>query len=143
MNDQDNCKVRLRASNSQALYYVLRFVCYVWWYNTRRSTYMEHRELMMMPSLAIVIVNYNTRDWLRDCLRSNTASGTRRAPQIWVVDNASRDGSAEMVRAEFPYVHLIATAHNGGYAYANNLALRELGVGGWGLGLSPQLPTPN
>jgi GT2 family glycosyltransferase len=81
---------------------------------------------MMMPSLAIVIVSYNTRDLLRDCLRSIAASGASCAPEIWVVDNASRDGSAAMVHAEFPHVHVIATAHNGGYAYANNLALREI-----------------
>jgi N-acetylglucosaminyl-diphospho-decaprenol L-rhamnosyltransferase len=80
----------------------------------------------MMPSLAIVIVNYNTRDLLRDCLHSIAASAPHCAPEIWVVDNASNDGSAPMVRAEFPHVHLIASAHNGGYAYANNLALREI-----------------
>ncbi|HEY3230685.1 MAG TPA: glycosyltransferase [Roseiflexaceae bacterium] len=79
-----------------------------------------------MPSLAIVIVNYNTRDLLRDCLRSIAAGALRCAPEIWVVDNASSDGSAAMVRAEFPHVGLIASAHNGGYAYANNLALREI-----------------
>jgi GT2 family glycosyltransferase len=74
-----------------------------------------------------------------------------RAPEIWVVDNTSHDGSAEMVRAEFPHVHLIAAAHNGGYAYANNLALRQiLGVGSWELGVgeidrtpNSQLPTPD
>src|SRR6266516_100252 len=80
----------------------------------------------MMPSLAIVIVNYNTRDLLRDCLHSIAASAPYCAPEIWVVDNASNDGSAAIVRAEFPHVHLIASAHNGGYAYANNLALREI-----------------
>jgi N-acetylglucosaminyl-diphospho-decaprenol L-rhamnosyltransferase len=44
---------------------------------------------------------------------------------VWVVDNASPDGSAAMVRDEFPRVRLIESAHNGGFAYANNLALRE------------------
>ena len=77
-----------------------------------------------MPALAIVIVNYNTRDLLRDCLRSIGAP--RRDLDIWVVDNASGDGSAAMLRAEFPHVHLIANTHNRGYAYANNLALREI-----------------
>jgi GT2 family glycosyltransferase len=106
---------------------------------------------MMMPSLAIVIVNYNTRDLLRHCLRSIAAGGTSCAPEIWVVDNASRDGSAEMMRAEFPHAHVITAPHNGGYAYANNLALREIvGDGGWGMGDGaespspiPQLPTPD
>ena len=77
-----------------------------------------------MPDLAVVIVNYNVRDLLRNCLRSVFASrGVSSA--VWVVDNASTDGSAEMVRREFPAVHLIASPVNGGYAYANNLALRQ------------------
>jgi N-acetylglucosaminyl-diphospho-decaprenol L-rhamnosyltransferase len=79
-----------------------------------------------MASLAVVIVSYNTRDLLRDCLHSIGPGSTRTALDIWVVDNASRDSSAEMVRAEFPHVHLIANTHNGGYAYANNLALRAI-----------------
>src|SRR5829696_1723271 len=79
-----------------------------------------------MPSLAIVIVSYNTRNLLRDCLRSIGSGGATCALDIWVVDNASRDGSATMVRAEFPHVHVIDSPRNGGYAYANNLALREI-----------------
>jgi N-acetylglucosaminyl-diphospho-decaprenol L-rhamnosyltransferase len=79
-----------------------------------------------MRSLAIVIVNYNTRDLLRDCLRSLVAGASRSAASVWVVDNRSSDGSVEMVRAEFPHVRLIASEHNGGYAYANNLALRQV-----------------
>lgn len=79
-----------------------------------------------MPSLAIVIVSYNTRDLLRDCLHSIGSGGAACALDIWVVDNASRDGSATMVRAEFPHVHVIDSPRNGGYAYANNLALREV-----------------
>jgi GT2 family glycosyltransferase len=79
-----------------------------------------------MPSLAIVIVSYNVRDILRDCLRSLEGAARRAALDIWVVDNASRDGSAAMVRAEFPRAHVIESDRNGGYAYANNLALREV-----------------
>jgi GT2 family glycosyltransferase len=85
-----------------------------------------------MPSLAIVIVSYNTRDLLRDCLRSIEGSRSGCALETWVVDNASCDGSAAMVRSEFAQVHVIDSPRNGGYAYANNLALRELGVGSWG-----------
>ena len=81
---------------------------------------------MRMPSLAIVIVSYNTRDLLRDCLRSISPGGAACALDIWVVDNASRDGSAAMVRAEFPHIHVVDSPRNGGYAYANNLALREV-----------------
>ncbi len=78
-----------------------------------------------MFDLGIVIVNYNTRDCLRDCLRSLTASRGV-SFTTYVVDNDSPDGSAAMVRGEFPSVHLIPSAINGGYAYANNLGLREI-----------------
>lgn len=79
-----------------------------------------------MPRLAIVIVSYNTRDLLRDCLRSIEPHTSALELDTWVVDNHSRDGSADMVRAEFPHVHVIASQRNGGYAYANNLALRAV-----------------
>jgi hypothetical protein len=78
-----------------------------------------------VSDLGIVIVNYNTRDRLRDCLRSLEASRGVSC-DIFVVDNDSPDGSAAMVRAEFPHVHLIESRINGGYPYANNLALREI-----------------
>ncbi len=81
-----------------------------------------------MTDLAIVIVNYNTRDDLRRCLDSIRQSEGAFSLEVAVVDNASRDGSAEMVRAEHPWVQcLIVSEVNGGYAYANNLALRALG----------------
>ncbi|MDQ2996321.1 MAG: glycosyltransferase family 2 protein [Chloroflexota bacterium] len=96
-----------------------------------------------MPSLAIVIVSYNTRDLLRDCLHSIGPGGAACALDIWVVDNASRDGSATMVRAEFPHVHVIDSPRNGGYAYANNLALREIvRTEGAGLRTESMLPSP-
>src|SRR6266540_6883501 len=99
---------------------------------------------MQMPSLAIVIVSYNTRDLLRDCLRSIGPGAAACALDIWVVDNASRDGSAAMVRAEFPRVHVIDSPRNGGYAYANNLALRQvLGDAGCGEGESDPSPIPH
>jgi len=77
----------------------------------------------MNPDLAIVIVNWNTRDLLRDCLTSVYAN--RDADfQVCVVDNASTDGSAEMVEREFSQAHVIRSLRNGGFAYANNLGLR-------------------
>ncbi|MCI0476876.1 MAG: glycosyltransferase family 2 protein [Anaerolineales bacterium] len=78
-----------------------------------------------MSDLGIVIVNYNTRDRLRDCLKSLQASRVV-SFVVFVVDNNSSDGSAAMVRAEFPHVRLIESRINGGYSYANNLALRQL-----------------
>ncbi len=75
--------------------------------------------------LGIVIVSYNTRDLLCGCLRSLEAS-VGVSFETWVVDNRSPDASAAMVRTEFPEVHLIESATNGGYAYANNLGLRAI-----------------
>ncbi len=88
-----------------------------------------------MVDLGIVIVNWNTRDYLRDCLASVFASEGV-TTRVVVVDNASRDGSAEMVRASFPQAELIASAVNGGYPYGNNLGLRRLGFDG-GDGTAP------
>ncbi len=83
------------------------------------------------PDLAIIVVSYNTRDMLRACLRSlyDGLARTNVNGQVWVVDNASSDGSADMVRAEFPQARLLALARNLGFAGGNNAALRELGVG--------------
>lgn len=77
--------------------------------------------------LGIVIVNWNTRDLLRDCLRSVLASQGDCTYRVIVVDNASADGSADMVRAEYPDVTVIANAENVGYPCANNQGFRALG----------------
>lgn len=81
--------------------------------------------------LAIVTVSYNTRELLADCLDSALAGLERSglAGEIWVVDNASSDGSADMVRQRFPVVHLLAQEQNVGFAAGNNMALQELGFG--------------
>ena len=83
-----------------------------------------------MLDLGIVLVSYNTCDLLRDCLGSVYESRDDLSFKVVVVDNASTDGSAEMVRQEFPQAELVISAHNGGYAYANNLGLKALGFGG-------------
>ena len=79
-----------------------------------------------MPTLAIVIVNYNTRDLLATCLHSVYASKTTNNYHVLVVDNRSSDGSAGMVATRFPQATLIETDRNGGFGYANNVALRWL-----------------
>ncbi|MEM7179015.1 MAG: glycosyltransferase family 2 protein [Pseudomonadota bacterium] len=73
--------------------------------------------------LSIVIVNWNTRAMLRDCLHSVCARLAPLRAEIWVVDNASVDGSPQMVSAEFPRVNLIRNQENRGFAAANNQAL--------------------
>jgi hypothetical protein len=79
-----------------------------------------------MPELAIIIVNYNTRELLTHCLKSVYASRTGNRYNVIVVDNHSSDGSAESVSARFPQATLIMSDRNGGFGYANNLALRWL-----------------
>ena len=82
-----------------------------------------------MTDLAIVIVNWNVRDMLAACLHSvqSDLAHSRLSAQIWVVDNASTDGSVEMLRRDFPNIHLIASTENLGFAAGNNAALREMG----------------
>lgn len=71
--------------------------------------------------LSIVIVSYNTRELLDDCLRAVTAAESPAGGvEIVVVDNASRDGSVEMVRAKYPAVRVLACEENLGFAAANN-----------------------
>jgi len=79
--------------------------------------------------LGIVIVNYNTREDLGRCLDSIADSTGRHPYRVIVVDNGSSDGSVDMVREAYPWVELIPSAYNGGYAYANNIGLRALGFG--------------
>ncbi|RME43985.1 MAG: glycosyltransferase family 2 protein [Caldilineae bacterium] len=76
-------------------------------------------------SLSVIIVNWNVKDLLRDCLRSVFASPLDPPPEVIVVDNASADGSPAMVQREFPQVNLIASPRNLGYAGGNNLGAAE------------------
>ncbi|MBN1287507.1 MAG: glycosyltransferase family 2 protein [Anaerolineae bacterium] len=73
-----------------------------------------------MARLSIVFCNYNTRDELANCLESIRATRGDALVEIIVVDNASSDGSAAMVRARFPEAALIANAENRFFARANN-----------------------
>ena len=81
-----------------------------------------------MADLDVVIVNWNVRDLLRACLTALYAdlAASGLAGRVWVVDNASRDGSAAMVRTAFPEVRLITSPENLGFAGGNNLALRQI-----------------
>ena len=91
--------------------------------------------------VSVVIVNYKVRDLLRDCLRSLEHDlGTLRG-EVWVVDNASEDGSVEMVEAEFPWVRLIPNERNVGYGAANNQAIRQA-RGRYVLVLNPDTKLP-
>ena len=76
--------------------------------------------------VCVVIVSYNTRDLLLDCIAHATRQVLDGVTQeIVVVDNASRDGSVEAVRERFPRVRVIANDRNAGFAAANNEAIRN------------------
>lgn len=77
--------------------------------------------------LSIVIVNYNVRHFLDQCLYSIYNSDRDLLDlDVWVVDNDSDDGSDEMVRSKYPQAHLIVNNQNVGFARANNQALQEI-----------------
>ena len=100
--------------------------------NSDQKRHKNGGDAHVAPSLAVVIVSFNVRDYLRACLESLFASLERcgLAARVIVVDNASRDGSPDMVRTHFPTVELIEPGANLGFARANNVALRALGFGG-------------
>lgn len=77
------------------------------------------------PSVHAVVVNWNGRELLRPCLRTLLASSYS-SLSVVVVDNASTDGSRELVADEFPRVRLIANAENLGYAAAANEGLKSV-----------------
>ncbi|MGD2177571.1 MAG: glycosyltransferase family 2 protein [Anaerolineae bacterium] len=81
-----------------------------------------------MPRLAVVIVSWNVRELLASCLRSlfNDLERSGLTAAVWVVDNASTDGTPEMVANVFPQVDLITSDENLGFAAGNNLALKTL-----------------
>jgi asparagine synthase (glutamine-hydrolysing) len=82
------------------------------------------------PDLSLVIVNWNTREKLRDCLASIRQHLAGVSYEVLVVDNDSSDGSAAMVEEEFPDVRLIRNEDNVGFGRANNQAMR-LARGEW------------
>jgi len=81
---------------------------------------MSHgAEASDLARVAVVIVSFNVRDLLRGCLQS-VLSQSDPGTDVVVVDNASSDGSTEMVSAEFPQVRVIKNSRNGGFSHASN-----------------------
>ena len=78
-----------------------------------------------MKELSVIIVSWNTRDLLRRCLDALKQELSGIDAEVFLVDNASADGSAEMVRKEHSWVRLIANDTNRGFAAANNQAIHE------------------
>jgi len=88
---------------------------------------MPRKHQRSAPLLSIIIVNYNVRDFLHHALVSLQKAMKGMKGEIIVVDNASDDGSIEMVRRRFPTVQLIASKTNLGFAKANNVGLKRAG----------------
>lgn len=91
-------------------------------------------------NLSIIIVNWNTENLLKNCLLSLQEDGSLHK-EVWVVDNASDDGSVRMIQKEFPQVKLILNKANTGFAYANNQALAQ-STGRYCLLLNPDTVVP-
>lgn len=89
-----------------------------------------------LPELSIVIVSFNVRQLLLDCIRTVIATACGFSYEIIVVDNASSDGSVEAVKEAFPEVVLIANEKNVGFAKANNQAY-AISAGAYILLLNP------
>jgi N-acetylglucosaminyl-diphospho-decaprenol L-rhamnosyltransferase len=79
----------------------------------------------MKAVVDIVIVAYRSRELVRACLTSLRDHSSTAPTSVWVVDNASADGTVAMVEASFPEVRVIASETNLGFGTANNLAIRE------------------
>jgi N-acetylglucosaminyl-diphospho-decaprenol L-rhamnosyltransferase len=93
------------------------------------------------PDLSIIIVNWNARNLLVRCLESLLIGTTGLATETWIVDNASTDGSVDLVRSAFPGVYLIANSQNLGFAAANNQAAMKA-TGRYLLLLNPDTEVP-
>jgi N-acetylglucosaminyl-diphospho-decaprenol L-rhamnosyltransferase len=78
----------------------------------------------MSADVAVIIVSYNTRRYIEPCLRSLLDQRGSLTQQVIVIDNASTDGSVDMIRSTFPTVEVIESATNLGFGAAVNLAAR-------------------
>lgn len=78
-----------------------------------------------MPSISIIIVSWNVKEYLRRCLDSLKSGVEDDLCEVIVVDNTSGDGSADMVCEYYPWVKLMALERNVGFAAANNLAFKQ------------------
>ncbi len=93
---------------------------------THHENHMTNRDPSgNIPRLSIVILNYNVRDFLEHLLTSLERAVAGIDTEIFVVDNASYDGSPDMVRDKFPDVRLIENRENLGFSKGNNIALEK------------------
>lgn len=79
----------------------------------------------LAPSISVVIVSYNTRDMTLKCLDALYTNLAAIPAEVWLVDNASTDGTVADVQRDFPKVQVIANNRNVGFGTANNQAMRQ------------------
>ena len=90
------------------------------------ATHLETKAMQAAtPDVSVIIVSFNTREVLRQCLESVLGDASGLVAEILVVNNNSTDGSPEMIEREFPQVRLIRSEINLGFGEGNNVALRE------------------
>jgi hypothetical protein len=78
--------------------------------------------MTLEPCVSAIVVTYESRDFIGGCLDDLFRTGAEWIAECWVVDNASRDGTADLVRDKFPQVHLVANGENVGFGRAVNAA---------------------
>ncbi|MCB9262299.1 MAG: glycosyltransferase [Flavobacteriales bacterium] len=78
-----------------------------------------------MLKLSVIIVNYNVKFFVEQCLLSVQKAIKNIDTEVWVVDNHSADGSVEMIKSKFPWVKLIENKENVGFSMANNQAIKR------------------
>jgi GT2 family glycosyltransferase len=91
--------------------------------NSAKTSAIPMADEPATPLVSVIIVNWNARDYLLQCLTSLTPEVCRYSMEIIVVDNDSTDGSPEAVEIRFPHVRLIRSGANLGFAKANNLGV--------------------
>src|ERR1700675_4715339 len=79
-----------------------------------------------VTDLSIVIVSWNTKKYMEECLTSLHVIDGNLSAEIIVVDNDSADGTPEMIRTQFPGVKLIQTGANLGFSGGNNAGLKQV-----------------
>jgi len=79
----------------------------------------------MFKDVSLIIINYNTKELIRNCLTSVFEKVKNINFEVFVVDNDSQDNSCEMIEHEFPQVKLIKNKKNYGFAVANNIAIKS------------------
>lgn len=85
----------------------------------------QNRDKKGRLDLSVIIVSWNSKEFLRQCLQSVYKTTRKVKVEVWVIDNGSSDGSQEMVRNEFPNVKLVCSSSNLGFAKANNIGIKK------------------